>query len=545
MLSIDQNSHIFWDSIAKCHALAAKGLGVAHYIEDVDVAFTEIGAKTPDEPMTLAPERFHRSGGADWGAALFYHEFLGTQPLEVHDLEPYVGMKISVLAKKLQTSVDELFDKYSPSGNHQLIGCSYIDEEKKFHRTIGDLQARETLPFIRQIIDIAHEDLLKRFPSAQSRRNISEFFDKNSSDFFDYAETLVDIYRRHFSRHSGQNICVDYTSSLLQCRENNPNLQLLNIFTRDYEKTSRLYNEAITETNQRLRHLDTEKGELPIFAIMNHSGHQVRTGVFLEGSSIRIGDMEFKLSPDGSIPFDKLNQAGIIALTGKAIVMVIQIRCGKSAQPLALPYRGSLYMPAAHKLTEKLMAEGYITSTMQPVYRVRFRLLDQMGKLDTPIILPEYLACLVGKKEIQSNEFSQIWEEVSSQAQNSLEGFRSADAREKWIQDNCPKQVQEIQQLDQLKRKIAQNDPKSAQVRQLWTKIKRLSQQTLWKLTDKIYRDYQASQLDYWDSRGGIFPVCVALGGQGFYDNVVENAELFTEGVEDDCQNKMVKSREF
>ena len=81
MLSIDQNCSSLWDAIPKLGALAAKGYPVAHYVEDIDVAFTSMGSGVGGDGLKLDRERFHRSGGQDWGAAMFYSAFLGRLPV--------------------------------------------------------------------------------------------------------------------------------------------------------------------------------------------------------------------------------------------------------------------------------------------------------------------------------------------------------------------------------------------------------------------------------------------------------------------------------
>jgi len=91
MLSIDQNCHSLWDVIPKLQALAGRGLRVRHFIEDVDVAFTALGVGLENRGLRLAKERFYRSGGQDWGAALFYSQFLGRLPVEIRDWEAVSG----------------------------------------------------------------------------------------------------------------------------------------------------------------------------------------------------------------------------------------------------------------------------------------------------------------------------------------------------------------------------------------------------------------------------------------------------------------------
>lgn len=179
MLSIDQNCHSLWDVIPKIHALTAQGHGVTHLIEDLDMAFTALGASLEDDRLTLARERYHGSGGQDWGAALFYSELLGTLPLDLRDLEPALGQKISKLARQLDTDVDRLYDRYSPGDNWQLIGPSYIGD-REHHRTIGDLGVSEAAQHVRDLLARARTDLRHRLPEPDPRRRIDAWLDRKS-----------------------------------------------------------------------------------------------------------------------------------------------------------------------------------------------------------------------------------------------------------------------------------------------------------------------------------------------------------------------------
>ena len=80
MFSIDQNCHSLWDVLPKLQALAGGGRCVCHFVEDVDMAYTAIGAAGAAGAPHLARERYYRDGGADWGAAVFYSEFLSRLP---------------------------------------------------------------------------------------------------------------------------------------------------------------------------------------------------------------------------------------------------------------------------------------------------------------------------------------------------------------------------------------------------------------------------------------------------------------------------------
>ena len=174
MFSIDQNCHPLWDVVPKLHALAASGRTVTHFIEDVDMAYTAIGADDGDEAR-LAPERFHRGGAADWGAAVFYYEFLGRQPVDIRHWERWTGMKTAALARRLGRTVDDLYDEYSPSDNWQLIGPSYVGDSRH-HRLIGDLTVAETAPHLREMTDRGQADMRRAFPSAESRARLDRWF---------------------------------------------------------------------------------------------------------------------------------------------------------------------------------------------------------------------------------------------------------------------------------------------------------------------------------------------------------------------------------
>ena len=107
MFSIDQNCHSLWDALPKLQAVARSGGTVRHFIEDIDVAFTAVGSSPVDSAghgdgsLRLAMERYYGSGGADWGAALFYSEFLGRLPVDVRQWDSLTGLTTAALARRL------------------------------------------------------------------------------------------------------------------------------------------------------------------------------------------------------------------------------------------------------------------------------------------------------------------------------------------------------------------------------------------------------------------------------------------------------------
>jgi len=534
MFSIDQNCHSLWDVLPKLHALRAHGNGVRHFVEDIDVAFTSLGADPKTDGLRLKRERFYRGGGQDWGAALFYCEFLGRLPLELHSLEPFTGMSTRALAGKLGRSVDQLYEELSPSDNWQLIGPSYVGD-RDHHRLIGDLSVAETQPFLRDILRLAREDVLRAFPSSQARRRTEAWFDAERLRLDDLLDRfsqarLVDLYRHWLAGHLGDDrVELDNSSTLFAVDADAGRAGLLGRFVSDYDLAAALYNEALAEADSPLRPLDTARGELPFFATLVHNGRLVRTGAFLAGNAIRIADRELTLGPGRALPIEALRAAGILALSGKAILLVIQMRCVPGGAPLAVPFRGSLYMDAAHRLAAKLSAVGWLSDPLHPLVRVRLGLLDRIGELDEVVRLPEHLADAFGGDEVTTRYLADFWEALSLEATHRLESFRSDVGRRAWQVAACPDLLGRIDELETQRRELARQDSKSAEIRQLHKRQKALQVELLERTVSRICRDIQLSQIDYWDSRGAILPWAVAMGGRSFYNSLVAEAQVYEE----------------
>ncbi len=540
MFSIDQNSHSLWDALPKLHALARKGVAVTHFIEDVDAAFTALGSGLDASSLALVRERFHRSGGADWGAAMFYTEFLGRQPAEIRNWEPIVGMKTNVLAGKLGRSVDDLYDEFSPGDNWQLIGSSFVGD-REHHRVVGDLTLAETAPFIRELLGKARRNTLHCFPAKASQERANEWFDRETAMVERLlgelsGGRLVDLYERwmgkhlaHFS-HLGASVRLDLTSRLFACDQAEaPGLRLVGPFVADYAAAAGMYNDAIAETNMAMRPLDTKVGELPLFAMLTRDGRLVRTVVFFRNGAMEIDGRPFAPGKDGLPARADLAAAGVQCLVGKAMLLVCQVRMGSSGEALAVPYRGSAYMPAAHALARKLFAAGMLAGPLRPIVRVRLRLLDRLGGLDTPIRVPAWLAEAIGGEEVPARRLGQAWRDLANQARRRLESFRDNDQRQRWQEREMPDLHADMARLNNRRRELAAKDPKDPELREIWKAVSGLQVKILDRTVRRIDADSQLADLDFCDTRGAALPWCVALGGKSFYDEVIEKAELYEE----------------
>lgn len=533
MFSIDQNCHSLWDVIPKLSALTARGHKVRHFVEDVDVAFTSMGSGLQGEPLRLCRERFYPSGGQDWGAALFYSDYLGKLPLELRDLEPVTGMKTGALAKKLRRTVDDLYEEFSPADNWQLIGPSYVGD-RQHHRTVADLSVAETTEFIGQIMGRARAGMLAMFPGKVSQQRLLEWFGQEESTVAELLQKhargrLVHLYSDWLKRYLGDSMGVGLTSELFACNRPCAGNDLLELFCRDYALMAGLYNDALAEADSALRPLRTSIGELPFFATCEHQNHAVRVGLNLRGQELQAGRYAFKLTPQRTPPFDRMAAAGIHAVVGKAVMLVIQVRMGAGGAALALPYRGSLYLPAADVLAGKLVQRGLIDPELRPVVRVRFRLLERMQEVDTIIRLPDHLAGYFGKDEMPAKAVGEACLLMAKEAQGRSRAFRDPSARQQWQERNFSGSVRRLAELDLRRRRMIEESAPFAQTRDIWEQIKSLQADLLDKMVRQIVSDYQASELDYWDSRGPLLPVSIALGGMEFYDDLIARAEIYEE----------------
>lgn len=536
MFSIDQNCHSLWDTLPKLHALAAHGHCVTHFIEDIDVAFTAMGASVDDAVLHLARERFHRSGGQDWGAALFYSDFLGKLPVEIRRWEPLTGLQTKTLAKQLGRSVDELYDEFSPGDTWQLIGSSYIGD-RDHHRVIGDLAVREIRDFLLDLVERAKANMLRSFPRRDSQERLHGWFSEEQARLSRLLERhagdgLVDLYRSWLGEHLGAGqVTLGLTSSLFACGADAARTALLDAFAADYERGARLYNEALAETDADLRPLDAARGELPFFAIQDFEGHLVRTAAFLRGDAVQFGRQAFRLAEGRRLPVGEMAEAGIRCLAGKAVLLVTQARLGPHGAPLALPYRGSLYMPTAHRLAAKLAEAGLLPGGLKPLVRVRFRLLDHLRALDTPICLPDHLADCFGQREVPARELGENWAGIAAQAAKSLASLRDDASRRRWQAERFPELAGRIAELEARRRAMSQGSCTPEQMSAIWKEIKSLQGELLDRTLRGIARDWQLRELDYWDSRGALLPWSIALGGRDFYARLVAEAAVYEEPV--------------
>ncbi|HUT60384.1 MAG TPA: hypothetical protein VNA25_21275 [Phycisphaerae bacterium] len=534
MLSIDQNCHSLWDALPKLQALAGRRLHVRHLLEDIDVAFTQVGASV-GSPLRLARERYYRGGAADWGAAMFYHQFLGRLPVDVHDWEPYTGLTTKALANQLGVSVDDLYDEFSPSDNWQLIGPSYVGD-REHHRLIGDLSVAETGEFLRELLSKARQDMTSVFPDEPSRKRLAEWLDREEAQVQQWladhaARQLVDLYRRWLGEHLGAAVEIDSTSRFFALGADADREALLEIFLRDYDLAAGLYNQALAEGSPTLHPLRTADGELPFFAALRRDGHLVRTGVFRSGDALRIGRNAFALAPDRRLPGDALRQAGVIALAGKAVLLTIQARVGAGSGPLVLPHRGSYYMPATHLLARKLQQAGLLGGDLHPVMRIRFRLLDRIRSLSTTIRPPPHLARALGRDELPAGKLGECWADLAREATSRLEAIADPAGRQAWQRRNMPRLFDQIDELDRRRRQLAAKNPKAPDIRDLWKRTKPLQTELLRRTVQRIADDWQLRDVDYWDSRGALLPVCIALGGREFYDSLLAQAEVYEEAT--------------
>jgi len=504
-------------------------------VEDVDVAYTRLGSSVENQELKLAAERYHWSGGADWGSALFYSEFLGKVALDPRSWEPFTGIKTNLLARQLGLSLEALYDRYAAGDNWQLIGSSYVGD-KEHHQVLGDLRVGPLAPFLREILQLAQKDLWNRFPEREARDRIDPWFQREK----DLVESLLsrhvsgnlsELYQSWITHHLPEGLDVGLASEGFSCPNPVTDDEPLRLFLQDYSRLSRLYNESIDETGLSVRHLDMKRGEMPCFAMKRFKDHWVRTHVFWDGNHLVTDGDAFDVGPSREIPREQMSRAGIRALSPKAILLVIQVRWGSKGRRLVLPYRGSLYTPASDRFLAKLKEEGLLSTRIHPIVRVRFRLFDRMRGLRTRIHLPEHLVPYFGQEEISASDLGEDMVRLWKEAQGRLERMRDVRTRVAWQKRVYPVLWEEIQEGTRKKRELGLAKGSREEKREVWESLKASELRMLENTVHQIHSDLQMVQMEYWDSRGAILPWCVALGGEAFYERVCDMAEMYEEPV--------------
>jgi hypothetical protein len=97
------------------------------------------------------------------------------------------------------------------------------------------------------------------------------------------------------------------------------------------------------------------------------------------------------------------------------------------------------------------------------------------------------------------------------------------------LEENFPSEVRQVAELDGQRRRLAEVNSKSPEIRNVWKRIKAIQMYLLDRTFRQIACDWQARDIDYWDSRGALLPWSIALGGQAFYDDLVARAEIYEE----------------
>ena len=542
-ISIDQNSHVLWDTVPKLAALTRRGLAGTHCIEDIDVAFTRQGTAPDDHTLALLPECYYRSGNSDWGAALFYTEFLGRNALNPRELEPYTGLSTASLARKLNLSVDDFYARYAGSDNWQLVGSSYAGNAAH-HRVIGDLSLAETAPFIRRLLEHARTNLEHCFPDADAQERVHAWHAAESATVERLLNARPDVPLTDFYagwlHHSLPNdqLRISLTSEQMPLDPDTPRLQLFRLFLADYATWADAYNAAIAETSCSLKPLDTTAGELPFFSVWRPDSKN--TG----GGKTPLYRVSLALSPGNrlvagehawpaGLPFpellEKMRAAGVICVSGKALLLVLQARLKPDGAPLALPHQGSLYMPAAWAFERRLREKHLLPWAAHPVLRVRFRFLEQLRHIQTRIRLPAYLRDAAGAEILPAAEFAERLPELRANAAEELKLACASTGRDAFRDAAFPEHAWRIKELDVRRRELARDPATRAEAGALWDQQKAEETSLLQATVERLLRNLHVLNVDYWDSRGAILPWAIALGGQPFYEKLLDEAEISEE----------------
>lgn len=514
MISIDQNSNSLWDTLPKLQALEAANIDFIHCVEDIDAAFTRVGAHSDQLQLTL--EKYYPSGNLDWGASLFYMSFLGRTPLNLTSLTQYTGKTPAQTARQLGLSLDTLYDRFSTADNWQLTAPSYINSDKTAHRLLGDLSTEEVLPFIKELFDKAEANLLHTFPEAEPQKRLQNWFKVERRKVTALAashHTLADLYKAWLQSYFTQKRIIKSSDHHVLADQS---ARFLKRIIQNYRQFIRLYNESIDESGAELSPINPATGELPFFAIYEKEGHLVRSVITFDGKNLTAGE----LSHPVELFFDHVK-----AVSGKALLLVIIARLDSQGMPLALPVNGSLYTPASLILAEKIQQQ-FFSSKLHPIKRVKFNFLDQLKHSKVLIRLPAYLQEFL-PESMQADLLARKLPQLIAECRQTLKQLRSD--RETVFAGWYPELSAEIEELKARKNQYGRDPEKRHLCQALWHEIKTAEQRFHHSCYQRLIHTVHTTEIGYWDSRGALLPWSIALGGETFYNHLINSARIYTE----------------
>ncbi len=517
-ISIDQNSNSLWDVLPKIEAMASKSLKLTHLVEDIDVAFTSVGKKGQAPELTV--EQYYPSGNLDWGATLFYMDFLGRLPLNLINLCQYTGQKITQTAKALNISVAQLYQKYALGDNWQLTGSSYTTSTLR-HRLLGDLKYDEIQPFIFELLDVAERDILNKFSDTDSQHRTRQWFISERNflqEIILKTNTLSEFYCLWLKSHQPE-CTVDVTSNFFKNKAMARfTFDLLKNIVNNYETFRKIYNASITQTGVELSLL--QEGDLPFFVAYESDGQKVRSSLGFTATHFRFGDVEISRSCSFEAFFEYAD-----VLVGKALLLVILSRTKTAGAPLVLPELGSLYTPAAHCLCTTMIENGFFDHQPFPITRLQFNFLSQLENSESTIRVPKHLR-LFFDEEVSAPTFSREISKVIEQALQILAQLKDNTARARLFNQWAPILSEELADLHRQKEQFGRDASTRHKCIELWPLIKEKEAAKALLCYERIVDLVQVSEMGYWNSRGAITPWSIAAGGNSFYQKVLNESVL-------------------
>lgn len=527
-VSIDQNCIPLWDTFIKVKTLQFHGIKTTHLVEDIDTAFTRVGSDfDKNHQPALTVEQYYPNGNLDWGATLFFMAPFGRCPLNLHNLEKLTGKKTATYARALDLSLEEFYAKYSIADNQQLTGSSYVEKSGQCHRLLGDLTFEETEPFLLNLIDLAEKQLSQVFPSTDSQQALAPYFETQRNEVKNFSKKdvfLTDFYQFWTDQYI-LDPGTDRTSNFFGPGSSRYKLtvELIQEINQRYPLFCQLYNDAIEETNSELSPLNPSSRELPFFVAYVYNGHRVRSTLTIsEDGQLSAGFLRFSLDGETNYP--------ILAITGKALLLVILARLGETAPALALPENGSLYTPTAHALTRKLLDHHFITQPLAPILRIKFNLLEQLNTSNQPFCPPPYLQEKLGT-ETTCRHFSELAPQIINEARQLLSQLENPDFREEYLKSRYALEVAQIEELKQKRAEYGRDPERRHLCREVWDEAKAIQKQLDANFFQHLVHLSHQADLDYWNSRGAIEAIALAAGGPQLLQKVIANAQIVIENA--------------
>ncbi|WP_127531624.1 hypothetical protein [Paenibacillus kobensis] len=545
VVSIDQNCTPFWDTWAKLDVWRHQQKSIVHLIHDTDTVFHDEELSLED-PSTLKWFYNRSDGFRNYSPNLFYYRYLGRhESFPVKLLERWQGMKLSGISAAMELPTDQLMDQWGVYDKLAVVGSGRVGNG---FRIAAGVDTREIVQPMRELFDAVKLDMRQFIVTDQQMNNLNRLIDRWKSDFEEAVEsdstrTLSGSIVAWMRKRYGS--AVEFSSTFEYFRVSPKNRDRFSFFIdylADYGRYSTAYNAALQSCGSSITPIDTKSGGLPFYGVKRVNGQLCRYPFVYREGKLHFNDAEITLSSDPWLDvLDLSTKCQIESIVGKAIPLMMQIRNQSSGNAVTMPMMGSPYMRVVDQYADLLYRQDARKNNpngINKVIMVDFDVYGAMEQADFLFRLPPFLQKEFGCEIIHARDFPRLARAKSAEAKRVLERcLIGADERTQVYIEKFPTLAGTMDELEEKRKKIGKELSGTSRGTEAYHQLmerflsvkvehKRKQKEFITEKSKFLFQQWHVSGIDYWNHRGSIELWATALGGEEFYQQIIEKSSL-------------------